>query len=118
MAFLFRITLVDLLTDLQRQHLGSVVRTSCKHTEIIKLRLSFASYDIAFLHSVRGIYALNFVSGLLSVQQVAHRELQFEIRDHRHVPTIPVQRFGYKTFQVHGRYMKGKPISPTSSLFN
>ncbi|KAJ7904400.1 WD40-repeat-containing domain protein [Mycena olivaceomarginata] len=43
--------------------------------------------------------------------EVAHRELQFEIRDHRHVPTIPVQRFGYKTFQVHGRYMKGSSIS-------
>ncbi|KIJ70272.1 hypothetical protein HYDPIDRAFT_23396 [Hydnomerulius pinastri MD-312] len=39
--------------------------------------------------------------------EVAHRELQFEIRDHRIVPEHAVQRFGFLTEDVHGRFMKG-----------
>ena len=42
-----------------------------------------------------------------AVPQVAHREFQFEIRDHRIVPGKPVQRFGYITERLHGRFMKG-----------
>ncbi|KAI0069001.1 hypothetical protein BV25DRAFT_1910723 [Artomyces pyxidatus] len=39
--------------------------------------------------------------------EVAHRELQFELRDYRLVPERPVQRFGYYTPKIHGRFMKG-----------
>ncbi|OSC99162.1 WD40 repeat-like protein [Trametes coccinea BRFM310] len=39
--------------------------------------------------------------------EVAHRELQFEMRDYRLVPTTPVVRFGYHTAKVHGRYVTG-----------
>ncbi|KAL0949609.1 hypothetical protein HGRIS_009655 [Hohenbuehelia grisea] len=39
--------------------------------------------------------------------EVAHRELQFEIRDHRLVPELPVQRFGYNTATLHGRFIRG-----------
>ncbi|OCH88316.1 hypothetical protein OBBRIDRAFT_813720 [Obba rivulosa] len=35
--------------------------------------------------------------------EVAHRELQFEVRDHRLVPERPVQRFGYEASKPHGR---------------
>lgn len=39
--------------------------------------------------------------------EVAHRELQFEVRDYRLVPEKPVQRFGYDAPKVHGRYARG-----------
>ncbi|KAJ6516042.1 WD40-repeat-containing domain protein [Mycena sanguinolenta] len=50
-------------------------------------------------------------SPFCTLLEVAHREQQFEIRDHRYVSTIPVQRFGYTTPQVHGRFMKGSSMS-------
>ncbi|KAJ7937227.1 WD40-repeat-containing domain protein [Mycena leptocephala] len=50
-------------------------------------------------------------SPFCTLLEVAHRELQFEVRDHRIVNTIPVQRFGYTTLQVHGRFMKGSSFS-------
>ncbi|KAJ7276249.1 WD40-repeat-containing domain protein [Mycena haematopus] len=57
-------------------------------------------------------------SPFCTLLEVAHREQQFEVRDHRYVSTIPVQRFGYTTPQVHGRFMKGKSIcSSMSSCF-
>lgn len=39
--------------------------------------------------------------------EVAHRELQFEIRDYRLVPERPVQRFGFDTELLLGRHAKG-----------
>ncbi|KAJ7667819.1 WD40-repeat-containing domain protein [Mycena polygramma] len=61
-------------------------------------------------------------SPFCTLLEIAHRELQFEVRDHRVVPTIPVQRFGYTTLQVHGRFMKGESAvlydSKRSSLSN
>lgn len=39
--------------------------------------------------------------------QIAHRELQFEIRDHRLVPEKPAQRFGYTSPRFAGRFIKG-----------
>ncbi|KZT26971.1 WD40 repeat-like protein [Neolentinus lepideus HHB14362 ss-1] len=39
--------------------------------------------------------------------EVAHRDQQFEIHDHRLVPEKPVQRFGYASIHTHGRYIKG-----------
>ncbi|KAJ7638665.1 WD40-repeat-containing domain protein [Roridomyces roridus] len=52
-------------------------------------------------------------SPFCTLLEVAHRELQFEIRDHRTVPASPVQRFGYACpqFRFHGRYMKGTTLS-------
>ncbi|PCH41439.1 hypothetical protein WOLCODRAFT_151482 [Wolfiporia cocos MD-104 SS10] len=46
-------------------------------------------------------------SPFCTLLEVAHRELQFEIRDHRLVPEMPVLRFGYNTPKPHGRYPKG-----------
>ncbi|KAJ7507600.1 WD40-repeat-containing domain protein [Mycena galericulata] len=50
-------------------------------------------------------------SPFCTLLEVAHRELQFEVRDHRCVPGFPVQRFGYTCPQVHGRFMKGSTLS-------
>lgn len=60
-------------------------------------------------------YAASYSSGPavdVRIRQVAHRELQFEVRDHRLVPDKPVQRFGYLTPQLHGRFMKGEYTRP------
>ncbi|KAI0356649.1 WD40 repeat-like protein [Trametes cingulata] len=46
-------------------------------------------------------------SEFTTLLEVAHRELQFEIRDHRLIPTMPVVRFGYQSAKVHGRYVRG-----------
>ncbi|KAG5733038.1 hypothetical protein E4T56_gene3594 [Termitomyces sp. T112] len=54
------------------------------------------------------IYHLHtMTSPFCTLLEVAHRELQFEVRDHRLVPEHPVIRFGYTTDKVHGRYTKG-----------
>ncbi|KAJ7179302.1 hypothetical protein C8R46DRAFT_1073328 [Mycena filopes] len=50
-------------------------------------------------------------SPFCTLLEIAHRELQFEVRDHRLKPTVPVQRFGYPTLQVHGRFMRGTVLS-------
>ncbi|KAI9001186.1 hypothetical protein BD414DRAFT_511767 [Trametes punicea] len=47
------------------------------------------------------------VSEFCVLLEVAHRELHFEIRDSRVVPTTPVVRFGYPSAKVHGRYVRG-----------
>ncbi|KAF7352914.1 WD-REPEATS-REGION domain-containing protein [Mycena venus] len=59
-------------------------------------------------NSVYHVHSTTSLSPFCSLLEVAHREQQFEVRDHRYVPTIPVQRFGYTTLQVHGRFIKGK----------
>ncbi|KAG5648670.1 hypothetical protein DXG03_000016 [Asterophora parasitica] len=46
-------------------------------------------------------------SPFCTLLEIAHRELQFEVRDHRLVPESPVLRFGYNTNKVHGRFIKG-----------
>ncbi|KAJ6539168.1 WD40-repeat-containing domain protein [Mycena capillaripes] len=56
-------------------------------------------------------------SPFCTLLEIAHRELQFEVRDHRVVANFPVQRFGYTTLQVHGRFMKGKYRSSLSNCF-
>jgi len=50
-------------------------------------------------------------SPFCTLLELAHREFQFEIRDHRLVPTIAAQRFGYPNLQFHGRFMKGSSLS-------
>ncbi|KAG6837933.1 hypothetical protein H0H93_008327 [Arthromyces matolae] len=67
------------------------------------LRTSNAPYQ---LHAM--------TSPFCTLLEVAHRELQFEVRDHRRVPEKPVLRFGYNTHSVHGRYIKG---ATKSTLF-
>ncbi|OAX42887.1 hypothetical protein K503DRAFT_682389 [Rhizopogon vinicolor AM-OR11-026] len=42
-----------------------------------------------------------------SLLEVGHRDLQFELRDHRMVPEHPAQRFGFYTTDLHGRFIKG-----------
>ncbi|KAI9067557.1 WD40 repeat-like protein [Trametes sanguinea] len=56
-------------------------------------------------NSVYHVHPTNSQSCVLL--EVAHRELQFELRDYRLVPTTPVVRFGYPTAKVHGRYVRG-----------
>ncbi|KAI0663039.1 WD40-repeat-containing domain protein [Cubamyces menziesii] len=46
-------------------------------------------------------------SEFCTLLEVAHRELQFEVRDYRLVPIAPVVRFGYRSSKVHGRYVRG-----------
>jgi hypothetical protein len=53
--------------------------------------------------------------------QVAHRELQYELRDYRLVPEKPVQRFGYeipKNYKNHGRYIKGEYVAVLSKFMD
>ncbi|KAJ7047548.1 WD40-repeat-containing domain protein [Mycena alexandri] len=50
-------------------------------------------------------------SPFCTLLEVAHCDLQFELRDHRLIPTVPIQRFGYITPQSHGRFMKGTLFS-------
>ncbi|KAI0637797.1 hypothetical protein C8Q77DRAFT_1087920 [Trametes polyzona] len=52
-------------------------------------------------------------SEFCTLLELAHRELQFEIRDYRLVPTTPVVRFGYPSAKVHGRYVRGAVSSTT-----
>ncbi|EIW82208.1 hypothetical protein CONPUDRAFT_81745 [Coniophora puteana RWD-64-598 SS2] len=46
-------------------------------------------------------------SPFCTLLEVAHREFQFEVRDHRMIPEHPAQRFGVYTPEFHGRFMKG-----------
>ncbi|KAH7920264.1 hypothetical protein BV22DRAFT_1021517 [Leucogyrophana mollusca] len=46
-------------------------------------------------------------SPFCTLLEVSHRELQYEIHDHRMVPEHPVQRFGYDAPEPHGRFPKG-----------
>ncbi|KII95337.1 hypothetical protein PLICRDRAFT_48300 [Plicaturopsis crispa FD-325 SS-3] len=71
-------------------------------------------WDLSSERVVNTIKASNSVyhvhktpSPFCTLLEVAHRELQFEVRDHRLVPENPVQRFGYRTDTVHGRFIKG-----------
>ncbi|KAF7331935.1 WD-REPEATS-REGION domain-containing protein [Mycena kentingensis (nom. inval.)] len=43
--------------------------------------------------------------------ELAHREFQFEVHDHRLVPSVPTLRFGYANPQLHGRFAKGASFS-------
>ncbi|KAG2158853.1 uncharacterized protein EDB93DRAFT_1116712 [Suillus bovinus] len=46
-------------------------------------------------------------SPFCTLLEVGHRDLQFELRDHRMVPEHPAERFGFFTTELHGRYIKG-----------
>ncbi|KAH9853782.1 WD40-repeat-containing domain protein [Lenzites betulinus] len=47
------------------------------------------------------------ISEFCSLFEIGHREQQFEVRDHRLVPTVSVVRFGYPSARVHGRFVRG-----------
>ncbi|KAG1753850.1 WD40-repeat-containing domain protein [Suillus paluster] len=46
-------------------------------------------------------------SPFCTLLEVGHRDLQFELRDHRMVPEHPAERFGFYTTELHGRFIKG-----------
>ncbi|KAK0206148.1 WD40-repeat-containing domain protein [Desarmillaria ectypa] len=71
-------------------------------------------YDLASERVVNTFKTSNIIyhshatpSPFCTLIEVAHRDLQFELRDHRLVPEIPVQRFGHACTQVNGRYIRG-----------
>jgi WD40 repeat protein len=52
-------------------------------------------------------YAHKTESPFCTLLEVGHRDLQFELRDHRMVPEHPAERFGFFTTELHGRFIKG-----------
>ncbi|KAF9008648.1 hypothetical protein BDZ89DRAFT_965042 [Hymenopellis radicata] len=86
---------------------------------------SFNIFDLASERVVNSIKTSNIVYNLHSLAsspfttlvEVAHRDLQFEVRDHRVVPESPVHRFGYSCQQVAGRFIRGASLLEGSSLF-
>lgn len=46
-------------------------------------------------------------SPFCTLLEVGHRDLQFELRDHRMVPEHPAECFGFFTTELHGRFIKG-----------
>ncbi|KAG7445870.1 WD40 repeat-like protein [Guyanagaster necrorhizus] len=80
-------------------------------------------YDLASERVVNTLKTSNIIynshttiSPFCTITEVSHRDLQFEIRDHRLVPEIPVQRFGHACTQVSGRYVRGASL-PSEGLF-
>ncbi|KAK0467936.1 WD40-repeat-containing domain protein [Desarmillaria tabescens] len=80
-------------------------------------------YDLASERVVNTLKTSNIIyhshttsSPFCTLTEVAHRDLQFELRDHRVVPEIPVQRFGHSCAQVNGRYIRGASL-PSGGLF-
>ncbi|KAJ7068101.1 hypothetical protein C8F01DRAFT_1049977 [Mycena amicta] len=76
-------------------------------------------YDLSSQRVVNTLRTSNSVyhlhptpSPFCSLFELAHREFQFETHDHRLVPSIATQRFGYPNSQkLHGRFMKGASFS-------
>ncbi|TCD71301.1 Leucine aminopeptidase 1 [Steccherinum ochraceum] len=114
----------DLYAEIKPEHLY------IKHASIVQALLSFHDtsqklisggadctvnlWDFASERTVNAFRISNSVFHIHSaisehcvVLEVAHRELQFELRDLRIAPERAVQRFGYDTSKLHGRHMKG-----------
>ncbi|KAI0721890.1 WD40-repeat-containing domain protein [Cerioporus squamosus] len=75
---------------------------------------SVSVYDVAAERVVNLLKLSNSVyqvhaapSPFCALLEVGHKELQFEVRDLRLVPTASVVRFGYPSAKVHGRYTRG-----------
>ncbi|TFY79640.1 hypothetical protein EWM64_g4379 [Hericium alpestre] len=71
-------------------------------------------YDLSSERVVRtmktsnSVYQMHVAASPYTVLlEVAHRELQFELRDYRVVPRNAVQRFGYHDPKVNGRFARG-----------
>ncbi|KAK0191411.1 WD40-repeat-containing domain protein [Armillaria mellea] len=110
-----------------------------KHNSVVQSLLSFRDtshklmsggadciinlYDLASERVVNTLKTSNIIynshttsSPFCTLTEVAHRDLQFELRDHRLAPEIPVQRFGHAAAQVNGRYIRGASL-PSGGLF-
>ncbi|KAK0205634.1 WD40-repeat-containing domain protein [Armillaria fumosa] len=110
-----------------------------KHNSVVQSLLSFQDtshklmsggadctinlYDLASERVVNTLKTSNIIynshttsSPFCTLTEVAHRDLQFELRDHRLAPEIPVQRFGHASTQVNGRYIKGTSL-PLKGVF-
>lgn len=110
-----------------------------KHNSVVQSLLSFRDtshklmsggadctinvYDLASERVVNTLKTSNIIynshttsSPFCTLTEVAHRDLQFELRDHRLAPEIPVQRFGHASTQVNGRYIRGASL-PSEGLF-
>ncbi|KAJ8698134.1 hypothetical protein PTI98_004873 [Pleurotus ostreatus] len=75
---------------------------------------SVQCYDFSSEKTIRTMKVSNPIyhvhttdSPFCTLLEIGHRELQFEVRDHRMVPEHPVQRFGYPAVEKHGRFIKG-----------
>ncbi|KAK0490552.1 WD40-repeat-containing domain protein [Armillaria novae-zelandiae] len=114
-----------------------------KHNSVVQSLLSFRDtshklmsggadctinlYDLASERVVNMLKTSNVIynshttsSPFCTLTEVAHRDLQFELRDHRLAPEIPVQRFGHASAQVNGRYIRGvllRASLPSGALF-
>ncbi|PBK73077.1 hypothetical protein ARMSODRAFT_932177 [Armillaria solidipes] len=110
-----------------------------KHNSVVQSLLSFRDtshklmsggadctinlYDLASERVVNTLKTSNIIynshttsSPFCTLTEVAHRDLQFELRDHRLALEIPVQRFGHASAQVNGRYIRGASL-PSGGLF-
>ncbi|SJL01498.1 uncharacterized protein ARMOST_04820 [Armillaria ostoyae] len=110
-----------------------------KHNSVVQSLLSFRDtshklmsggadctinlYDLASERVVNTLKTSNIIynshttsSPFCTLTEVAHRDLQFELRDHRLAPEVPVQRFGHACAQVNGRYIRGASL-PSGGLF-
>lgn len=86
--------------DLSSERVVNTIRTS---NSVFHAHPTSSPYCILLEVSNKALFS-SFQSRCL---QVAHRELQYELRDYRLVPEKPVQRFGYETPHIHGRFIKG-----------
>ncbi|RPD74442.1 WD40 repeat-like protein [Lentinus tigrinus ALCF2SS1-7] len=112
------------------EHLATPARLPIRHTSTIQSLLhlrdssdkllsgsadcSVTVYDISAERVINSLKLSNSVyqvhaapSPSCALLEVGHRELQFEVRDLRLVPTASVVRFGYPNVKVHGRYTRG-----------
>ncbi|KAI0030223.1 hypothetical protein K488DRAFT_54691, partial [Vararia minispora EC-137] len=57
-------------------------------------------------NSAYGVHAVETIASTVLLE-VAHKELQYELRDYRLVPVAPVIRFGFDAACAQGRYARG-----------
>ncbi|CAK5263080.1 unnamed protein product, partial [Mycena citricolor] len=89
--------------DLSSERVAHTLKTSNSVYHAHRTLSSFCTLLEASSRVIRPAYIHEAI-------QVAHRELQFEVRDHRCVPSVPVQRFGHTETQLAGRYAKSASL--------
>ncbi len=120
----------DVKPDLSAAHPRAL---SIKHNSVVQALLSIRDsshklisggadcslnvFDLPSERVVNSLKTSNIVYNLhplaspfTTLVEVAHRDLQFEVRDHRVVPESPVHRFGYNCQQVAGRFIRGASL--------
>ncbi|KAJ7591225.1 WD40-repeat-containing domain protein [Mycena floridula] len=65
---------------------------------------------VSSIKTSNSVYHVHRATPFCLMLEVAHRELQVEIRDYRSVPVRPVQRFGFESAQLSGRFLKGSSL--------